>query len=600
MQGRAEVFLDQGAGGARDDAWPFAAGAGDDADLCIGAEPRGAPFLGQLQEQTQTFVGGHVVALGGPVVTATFGAGFVGLDVQQDERVESGVVVLLHSVEHALRQPVGFRAHQRRRTAELVVLQSEQPRGGGVDAGGVDDVHRHAGSAGTDHQIGVGRGGERVAGGEQDDLLGGGLFDQGLAPAFDAFAVEDLDGRLQERHHLVVAAAAKDGGVELRVDLVGGLDAPQALDGDVCHVVQAEADQVECHNAGRPRGFEGFGATGLLSQAPFAPTMARALGISVRSQDAEATRRRLLAADVLRNDLKVLTREGRVVFPVTAAIDDLVAEEAEFEPRVVRPRDYTDLLPDGLRAEAPRAHDVLGDIVIIKIPTVLWADRRTLGGALLSFHGARAVFHDQGVTGEFRTRDLECIAGASDSSTTVAENGVRLRIDPAKAYFSPRLADERARITAVCRPGETVIDLFGGVAPLGIQLAKAGHKVVTVDLNPDATRLAAENAALNNVDIEVHTGDAREVAKGLVPADRVVMNLPHGAKHFVDVGVSLVVAGGMVHYHEIMRKDALTARQAELVDQIAGLGRSAHIRNVRHVRDYSTDEAHFAFDIEVA
>ncbi len=328
--------------------------------------------------------------------------------------------------------------------------------------------------------------------------------------------------------------------------------------------------------------------------------MASALGISVPAQEAEATRRRLQAAGVLRNDLKVAHHEGTIVFPVTAALDGLVARPGDFEARLVRPRDYTDLLPEPLRAQAPRAHDVLGDIVIIKVPPAVWEQRAAIGEALKTFHGARAVFHDHGVTGEFRTRELESIAGDDDSSTTIAENGVRLRIDPAKAYFSPRLADERGRIVAACRPGETIIDLFGGVAPLGVQLAKAGHTVTTIDLNPDATELARENAALNGVLLDIRTGDARAVAKDLTPADRVVMNLPHGAKHFVDVGVSVVAPGGMVHYHEIMRKNSLDARRADLVAQIAALGRLAIINHIRHVRDYSTDEAHYAFDIEVA
>ncbi len=327
--------------------------------------------------------------------------------------------------------------------------------------------------------------------------------------------------------------------------------------------------------------------------------MARALGISVPAKEAEATRRRLQAAGVLRNDLKVARRDDDIVFPVSEPVDGFDAKEMAFEGRIVRPRDYTDLLPEALRSVAPRAHDVLGDIVIIKIPPALWEERQVLGDALLRFHGARAVFHDHGVVGEFRTRDLEPLAGTGSATTTIAENGIRLRIDPTKAYFSPRLADERARLVAMCQQGETLIDLFGGVAPLGVQVAKAGHRVVTVDLNPDATALAAENAALNGVSLGIHTGDAREIAKALPPAHRVVMNLPHGAKHFIDAAVPLVLPDGMMHYHEIMRKDDLAARQDSLVTQIKDLGRVARVRNVRHVRDYSTEEAHYAFDIEV-
>ncbi len=324
--------------------------------------------------------------------------------------------------------------------------------------------------------------------------------------------------------------------------------------------------------------------------------MIRALGVAVAPQEAEATRRRLQQEGRLRDDLKVSKVGDVVTFPVTGGSD---AVEAEFEERNRRPRDYMELLPESMRAAAPRAHDVLGDIVAIKVPGDLWDDRDVIGEALLQFHGARAVFHDNGVKGEFRTRDLELIAGAGGSETTIAENGVRLAVDPAVAYFSPRLGEERRRMTQLVPAGAAVIDLFGGVAPLGVQLAKAGASVVSVDLNPAACGLARRNAMANGVELEVHCGDAREVAGALEPADHVVMNLPHLAKEFIAAGVSVTRPGGMLHHHEIMENVDLDRRQEELVDEIAGLGRRATIRNVRHIRDYSTVEAHYVFDIEV-
>lgn len=330
--------------------------------------------------------------------------------------------------------------------------------------------------------------------------------------------------------------------------------------------------------------------------------MALAPGVSVPLSEAEATRARLAAEGLLRVDLKPLRTDEALVLPVTGAPAGLAVGEFDFPLRAVRPRHYTELLdwPEEEKVLAPRAFDQMGDVVVLKVPEPLWPRRHELGDAILRFlPAARAVFHDHGVHGELRTRKLEPVAGDGDPETTVVENGVRLRVDVSRAYFSPRLGDERARIASLARPGERVIDLFGGVAPLGVQLARKGVEVVSIDLNPAAVVLARRNAAENRVAVETHQGDARAVAQGLEPADRVVMNLPHGARHFLDVAARACRPGGTVHYHEILPDDRVEERGQELVAEFQALGRAARVENVRHVRAYSPGEGHYTFDVRL-
>jgi tRNA (guanine37-N1)-methyltransferase len=248
---------------------------------------------------------------------------------------------------------------------------------------------------------------------------------------------------------------------------------------------------------------------------------------------------------------------------------------------------------------APRAFDTIGDIAIAKVPPALWERRAEVGEALRRFTGARAAFHDRGVRDPYRTRDLERIAGEGGSLTQVRENGVGLWVDPARAYYSPRLAAERARVAQQCRPGEVVVDLFGGVAPFGVQLARRGADVHTVDLNPAATELARRNAALNRVALHVHTGDARGIA-GLPTADRVIMNLPHGARGFLDVAASLLRPRAVLHYHEMVAPAQAEARARDLEETLAALGWPCRVRTRRTVRNYSPQEEHMVFDLEGA
>ncbi len=334
--------------------------------------------------------------------------------------------------------------------------------------------------------------------------------------------------------------------------------------------------------------------------------MVEAPGVRVPRSEAEATRRRLRELDVLRTDLEV-TRDGdQVVFPVAEACGPrLPTVPWEFQPRDRRPSSYLDLLawPADLRAAAPRAFEQIGDTVVVKVPPDLMDRAGEIGDALLRFHpGCRAVFHDHGVKGEFRTRALERIAGSGGTLTQVGENGIRLWVDLAAAYFSPRLSGERTRVAALVRPGEHVVDLFAGVAPAAVQCALRGAHVDAVDLNPEACVLARRNVEENKVadKVTVHAGDAREVAARLAPAHRILMNLPHGAKAFLDVAARLVHPGGTVHYHEILPSEDLAAREKILVAEFARLGRPVRAVHARIVRQYSPQDVHAVFDVEVA
>lgn len=334
------------------------------------------------------------------------------------------------------------------------------------------------------------------------------------------------------------------------------------------------------------------------------PRVVQAPGIRVPRAEAEATRRRLMELDVLRIDLAVSRDGDDVVFPVVEACGPhLPTAPHEFEARAVRPSGYQDLLawPAEMKALAPRAFDQVGDILIVKVPRELEDRAGELGRALLDFHpAARAAFHDRGVKDEFRVRDLVRIAGDGEPLTLVNENKARLWVDPSKAYFSPRLASERARVATLVRPGERVVDLFGGVAPLGVQAALAGASVDSIDLNPAAAGLARRNVALNGVEgrVRVHLGDARKVAATLAKADRVVMNLPHGAKVFLDVAAGLAKPAATVHYHEILAPEAATDRVQAVADELGRHGWPCAPRSHRVVRNYSPQEAHVAFDLE--
>jgi tRNA (guanine37-N1)-methyltransferase len=152
------------------------------------------------------------------------------------------------------------------------------------------------------------------------------------------------------------------------------------------------------------------------------------------------------------------------------------------------------------------------------------------------------------VSGEFRLREFVHLAGEERTFTVHRENGCAFEVDLAKAYFSPRLSGERSRVVSLVREGERVLDMFSGVGPFAIQVAKHRKVPVTaVELNPDAYRFLVRNVALNRVDrlVEPINEDARKVASSRPKAyDRVIMNHPSASLDFLREALIAAREGG--------------------------------------------------------
>jgi tRNA (guanine37-N1)-methyltransferase len=131
-------------------------------------------------------------------------------------------------------------------------------------------------------------------------------------------------------------------------------------------------------------------------------------------------------------------------------------------------------LPPHLLASLPRALDTIGDIAIIEIPPELNTHAKLIGEAILKTHkNKRTVLAKAGaVTGTYRLRELSIIAGEPRTTTIHKEHGCKYHVDTAKAYFSPRLSNEHNRVASLVQTGETVIDLFAGVGPFAVLIAK--------------------------------------------------------------------------------------------------------------------------------
>jgi tRNA (guanine37-N1)-methyltransferase len=240
-------------------------------------------------------------------------------------------------------------------------------------------------------------------------------------------------------------------------------------------------------------------------------------------------------------------------------------------------------LPPHLLASLPRALDVIGDIAVIEIPPELKAHERLIGETILAIHkNARTVLAKiSAVSGKYRLRQFETIAGASKTATIHREYGCQYHVDVAKVYFSPRLSHEHNRVASIVQKGDTVVDLFAGVGPFSVLIAKNNPdvKVYAVDINPEAIELLKRNIRLNRVENRVVPiqGDANQAVEErlLGVADRVIMNLPEKAMGFIDAACKAIKpSGGIVHYYAFVRlPDSIENEQLRFSEAVEKAGR---------------------------
>jgi tRNA (guanine37-N1)-methyltransferase len=230
-----------------------------------------------------------------------------------------------------------------------------------------------------------------------------------------------------------------------------------------------------------------------------------------------------------------------------------------------------DVLEPGERHIVFSSYDVIGDIIIMKIPKSLQYKRYAIGKRLLEHTKyAKCVFlQTSSVEGDFRLRKLELLAGVNRTVTEYREHGCRFKVDVSGVYFSPRLSTERQRIAENVRENEIITNLFAGVGTFSILIAKRNPRstVFSIDSNPKANILCLVNAKLNKVQDRVFPfcGDAKYISGNLLAglSHRVLMPLPEKAKEFVDSAIAcLRNKNGYVHYFAHIRahnkKDAVT------------------------------------------
>lgn len=319
------------------------------------------------------------------------------------------------------------------------------------------------------------------------------------------------------------------------------------------------------------------------------------------------TRIKLMEEGLMNMEYRIKAESEYGYIPINDNVNDYEIVDIELEPMKKVPHNFSELLEGELTPkeieDLRTSFDTIGDIVILEIPDNLQDKKFIIGDAALKFTKRKSIYMKKSaIKGTTRVRDLEFLAGIDDSVTIHKEHGSRLKLDVREVYFSPRLATERKRVMESVKDGEKILDMFCGIGPFPIVIAKNKDVEITaVDINESAIKYLDENIKLNKLmgSIQTYCGDVREVSKAFNSKfDRIIMNLPGLAYTFLDVAVDLIEDNGIINYYEF--SDSYEQGQKRVKDAANEVGKKAEIINCRKVKSTSPGEWHIAIDAKIS
>ncbi len=349
------------------------------------------------------------------------------------------------------------------------------------------------------------------------------------------------------------------------------------------------------------------------------------LCLKVLLADAEKCKSFLLKKNIVDFSFNVLKEDDFIFFALTnnpsgELLNDFkkicsnfeLCEKDLLEKKVV-PRTLKQALKNVLsekeQSELVSSFDIIGHIALIEIPKSLEKKEILIADALLKVNkNIKTVLKISGEhQGRFRLQPVSYVLGKRQLATTHKEHGCVFKVELGKVFFSPRLSQERKRISSLIKAGENIAVLFAGVGPFAIVFAKNSYsnKIFAVELNKVAVDLMVENIALNRVEekVEPILGDVKEIVPKflLQKCDRVVMPLPKGGESFlIEAFQCLKPKGGIIHFYQFESRNNPFEPAEKKVFEIAQMfEKKAKILRKSIVRSFSPSKVQIVLDVKV-
>ncbi len=330
------------------------------------------------------------------------------------------------------------------------------------------------------------------------------------------------------------------------------------------------------------------------------------LGVFVFKKHGEKARRILDELQVISQDLRPFAKEEMLVIPVTRELENSEIESIGKEIYIKAEKGYFEERKRQLQVKDLLGFDptmeIIGDIAIIEDNE----KKHEIAEAIMKCNkNVKTVLLTDGpVFGEFRIKKFKYVSGEEKTNTIYKEYGCIYHIDLEKAYFTQRLSTERSRVLEKIKETDTVIDMFAGIGPYSILIAKKKKPklVIANDKNPEAVKLLIKNIEENKVkNIKALNCDAKDLPKYFEKkADHVIMNLPCNAHVFLDEAVKITRPGGIIYYYAMTEEENLFSKDMEMIKDAAKQNkRSVTIIDKRKIRSYAPHQYNICIEAKI-
>jgi tRNA wybutosine-synthesizing protein 2 len=336
----------------------------------------------------------------------------------------------------------------------------------------------------------------------------------------------------------------------------------------------------------------------------------------VPAKKAAGAIKEMLRRDIIDRGMRIQRDGDDVVVPVTTRLlpDDLrerfgiKIEERADRRRFVRESPIVeirnDLAEQGLdRAmieRLPDSWEMLGDVLIIKLPEDLMPSKGIIAEAYADVLAAKSVLRDLGaIRGEGRQPAMDLLLG-TDTEATHLENGVLYSLDAANIMFSSGNVDERTRMGSIECDGEVVLDMFAGIGYLSLPMAvhHDPKKIYACEIRKLTYDYLERNIELNDVgDVVVPIFGDNRIFSPQEKADRILMGYLKDTFRFLPKALECLRSGGVIHYHENFPNAVLPGRPIEHLREAAGEDWEFDILRNKVVKTFSPGVSHVVIDV---
>lgn len=295
-------------------------------------------------------------------------------------------------------------------------------------------------------------------------------------------------------------------------------------------------------------------------------------------KNAQKVKQLLTKKGILNHDFLPVKELGLMYFPITkrSKISNAKTVDTKFKfPEKESAESVEETLKGKLTVKElkmiPKTQEIVGKIMILEIPEELREKEKIVAEAYLESNRQVETVVKKGDihTGIYRLRKVKILAGKRSKETIHYENGVKIKLNLEKTYFSARSANERLRIAKLVKPKEKILIMFSGAAPYPLVISKHSEATMVygVEINPEAYNYAVENVNLNKFEdrITLCLGDVREVLPKIEKKfDRIIMPLPKTGEEFLDIALRKIKKNGMIHLYQFLNEMEINKRGKEI------------------------------------